>query len=131
MTTAELRKFGLATGALLIGLVGLILPWLWHKDIVHALRIMVPPGALLIVWALIHPSSLIYIYKPWMFVADKIGWVNTRIILSVFFFVILTPIGFIMRLAGKDTLARKYDKAAASYRVPKQPQPKDHMETPF
>ena len=131
ITTMELRKFGLTTGALLIGLIGILLPWLWHKDIAHTLRILVPPGTALIVWALIHPSSLIYIYKPWMWAAEKIGWVNTRIILSVLFFVILAPIGFMMRLFGKDPLTRRYDITATSYRIPKSPQTKDHMETPF
>jgi len=131
MTTKELRNFGLVTGALIIAFIGGLLPWLGHKNILAWQTITLPVGGALILWALVHADSLVYVYKPWMFVADKIGWVNTRIIMSVLFFVILMPIGIMMRLFGTDPMARQFDKQAASYRINKEPQPKDHMEKPY
>jgi hypothetical protein len=49
--------------------------------------------------------------------AFVLGWVNTRLILGVFFYGILTPIGVTMRLFGWDPLTRKIDRRAESYWV--------------
>jgi hypothetical protein len=131
MSIKELRKFGLVTGALIIVFIGAFLPWLGHKNILDWQKITLPLGSVLMVWALVHPASLNYVYKPWMYVADKIGWVNTRIIMAVLFYVIIMPLGIIMRLFGKDPMARKFETQATSYRITKEPQPKNHMETPY
>ncbi len=131
LSTQELRKFGLVTGAMIILFIGVLLPWLGHKNILAWQKITAPLGSAFIVWALAHAKSLVWIHKPWMFIAEKIGWVNTRIIMALLFYVILMPIGFMMRIAGKDPMARKFEATASSYRINKEPQPKDHMETPY
>jgi hypothetical protein len=52
-------------------------------------------------------SSLVYfpvaqfIAKYWMFFAEKLGVVNSKIILSIIFFLFLTPIAFFYRLFNK------------------------------
>jgi hypothetical protein len=131
MTTSELRKFGLVTGALIIILVGGLLPWIWERSILEWQKTTAPLGGSLIIWALAHPASLSYVYKPWMYVAEKIGWINTRIILCLLFYVIIMPIGMIMRLGGHDPMHRRFSNELASYRVGREPQSKDHMETPY
>jgi hypothetical protein len=47
--------------------------------------------------------------------AFVLGWINTRILLGIFFYLILTPIGLIMRISGKDLIDQKIDKGAKSY----------------
>ena len=131
LTTQELRKFGWVTGALIICFIGGLLPWWGHKDILSWQKITLPIGSVLILWSLVHPDSLVWVHKPWMFVAEKIGWVNTRLIMTIFFYVIIMPIGVIMRLAGKDPMTRQFETQQASYRIKKEPQPKEHMETPY
>jgi hypothetical protein len=131
MNAEQLRSFGWITGLLIIVLVGGLLPWIWDKNILKWQEITGPLGITLIIWAFAHPASLIHIYRPWMFLADKIGWVNTRIIMLLLFYVVIFPMGAMMRLMGKDPMARKFQKETISYRIPKQPQTKDHMETPF
>ncbi|MCB1616985.1 MAG: hypothetical protein KDI30_13305 [Pseudomonadales bacterium] len=131
MTPGELRKFGLVTGALIILLIGGLLPWIWHKSILEWQKVTGPIGGTLIVWALLHAKSLIYVYKPWMAIAEKIGWFNTRVILLLLFYVVIFPIGFVMRLFGHDPMMRKFDDALGSYRKEKEPQEKSHMETPY
>ena len=128
---AELRKFGIVTGILIILLVGTLVPWIWGLNILSWQRYTGPIGGVLILWGLVHPSSLIYVFKPWMMFAEKVGWVNTRIILFLLFFVMFMPIGFIMRLFGHDPMRKRFDTGADSYRVEKEPQDKDHMETPY
>lgn len=131
MTPKQLRDFGVITGALIILLIGGLVPWIWDKNILEWQKITGPIGGTLIVWGLLHPASLIFIYKPWMRLAEKIGWVNTRLIMLLLFYMLIFPMGLMMRLVGKDPMARKFEKAAASYRKLKSPQSKDHMETPF
>ena len=47
--------------------------------------------------------------------------VLARIILSVIFFVVITPLGWILRLSGKDALRLKRPLSAATYWSPAQP----------
>jgi hypothetical protein len=131
MTTEELRKFGWVTGLMIILFIGVLLPWLADKNILDWQKITFPIGSVLIAWAFAHPASLTHIYKPWMYLAEKIGWVNTRIIMAILFYVIIMPIGIIMRVFGHDPMARQFQSQAQSYRITKEPQPKDHMETPY
>jgi hypothetical protein len=131
MTPAELRKFGLVTGAIIIALIGGFLPWWWDANILAWQRYTAPIGGTLIVWALAHPASMIYFYKPWMKLADGLGFINTRIILFILFYGMFMPMGLLMRLAGKDPMARKIESALDSYRVTRENPTKDHMEKPF
>ena len=55
------------------------------------------------------------LYIGWMKFASILGWLNTRIILGLVFFLIFTPVGLIRRLFQKDVLALKFDRKAPSY----------------
>jgi len=61
------------------------------------------------------PFILRPIYVGWMKFAFVLGWINTRLILGIFFYLILTPVGLIMRLFGRDPLHRKFDRDATTY----------------
>ena len=54
-------------------------------------------------------------YTFWMKLSFIIAWINTRLILIIIFYLIITPIGFAMRLFGVDLLDRKIDKNRLSY----------------
>ena len=75
--------------------------------------------------------------KPIFFAAMKItqpiGWVMTRVILSVFFFFIITPIALIMRLSRRDPLRLRRDPGENTLWLPhKEPDdPKKQMEMQF
>lgn len=47
--------------------------------------------------------------------ASVLGWITTRLILGLFFFLVLTPVGLLMRLLGKDVLGEKLDPTTDSY----------------
>jgi len=47
------------------------------------------------------------------------------------FYVLVLPMGLIMRMFGKDPMARKVDKSAPSYRIESVSPPKDRLEKPF
>lgn len=127
MSPKELRKFGLVTGGMLVLFFYLLIPWIW--ELTRHPWPLIAAGVLASM-ALIFPASLGPVYKVWMLFAEALGWVNTRIILSVIFFVLFFPFGMIMRMFN-DPMRRKLDASADSYRLPSSPTKPDNMERPF
>lgn len=128
LSKSQLRKFGFTLAIVFVGLFGCILPALGHKAFPQWPFIL---GGVLSACALIIPTRLKYIYVPWMKVGHVLGWINTRIILSIIYFVLITPLGFVMRLCGYNPMARQYDLSLKSYRTPSLQKPASHMEKPF
>ena len=127
MSAKELRKFGLVTAGMLVLFFGLLIPWIWSIGIPKWPLIA---AAVLATLALVYPLSLGPFYKVWMRFAEALGWVNTRIILSLIFFLIFFPFGLVMRLFN-DPMRRKLEKSAPSYRIPSNPTKPQNMERPF
>lgn len=65
--------------------------------VIGAIAIFIPPAARAIEWV-------------WFKIALGLGWVNSRILLSIIYFVFLMPIAWLSRLFTKDPLALKKDK---------------------
>jgi hypothetical protein len=55
------------------------------------------------------------VYIFWMRLAFILGWINTRIILFIIFYLIFTPIGIVLRIFGIDLLDRKIERDKESY----------------
>ena len=60
------------------------------------------------------------IYVVWMFAVWPIGLVVSHVVLAIVFYLVLTPIGIIMKLCGRDPMERKFDKHAGTYWIPRQ-----------
>jgi hypothetical protein len=73
------------------------------------------------------PRSLTHVYRLWMRLGEGLGWINTRLILGVVFYLLFTPLGLYMRLRGKDPMRRTLAPEAESYRVVRQPRSSSHM----
>jgi hypothetical protein len=127
MSPGELRKFGLITGGMLILFFDILIPWIW--GFAMPLWPLIVAGVLAAM-ALIYPRSLGPVYTVWMRFADVLGWINTRIILGVIFFLIFFPFGMLMRLFN-DPMRRKMDPSADSYRIASNPTKPENMERPF
>ncbi len=125
-----LRRFGLTTGAIVAGLFGVLGPFIAHRGPVW---VAWPWGlaGVLVLWALVSPATLRPVYRGWMRIGMVLGYVNTRIILAVMFYLVLLPVGRVMRLFVEDPMARKLDRAADSYRVQRDASPKERMEKPY
>jgi hypothetical protein len=129
MGAKELREFGLVTGGMLALIFGLLLPWIWDAESWPLWPWIT--AAVLALIALAIPRILQPVYHWWMKLAHVLGWVNTRILLSIVFFLIFLPVGAVLRLLGKDPMARKLDRGINSYRVESKAPPENHMERPF
>lgn len=55
------------------------------------------------------------IYLGLMYLTWPIGWIVSHVILAAIFFLVVTPIGLIMRLFGYDPMGRRIDRDANSY----------------
>jgi hypothetical protein len=128
LTIKELREFGFLTGGIIAGLFGLILPLIKG----HSLP-MIPwiIAISLAGFALFLPKSLDPVYRIWMKIGLALGWVNSRIVLSIVFFIILTPMALIMKLLKRDTMARSFDFQAETYRISSTIHPSNGMEKPY
>ena len=148
-TRRQLRSFGLLVGGI-FGLIGLW-PMVWRHQsprlwAVTLAVILVGPalfrgqpprpwalvvGVLLLVPALTVPRILGPVYRVWMLVGEALGWINTRILLGVVFYALITPMGLVMRLLGKNAMRRAHERDAVSYRVVKRARPGAHMTRQF
>jgi len=106
----ELRKFGLTVGGVFV-VIGLIF-LLRQKT---SSPFLVWPGVALITFGAAIPRGLKYLYIAWMSLALTLGFIMSYVILTLFFFVVVTPIALLARLLGKDFLARKLDKQTTTY----------------
>ncbi len=123
----ELRDFGLLLGALFAAIFGVI-PMLRHRQ--------APPwpwalAAALWIVALAWPRGLTFIYRGWTRLGQFLGWLNTRVILTVLYALIIVPIGVAMRLFRRDRLGRRFEPARESYRVAARSRAEKDMEKPF
>ena len=105
-----LRRFGIIVGAALLLLGKLLL--LGDRN---AGGPFLSLGALLILVAAFAPSVLRYIHKPWMTIAFAMSWLVTRIILTLLFFLVVTPVGLLQRLCGKRPLEFRFKSGETSY----------------
>jgi len=108
----ELRQFGIII-AIACGLLGGLLLWRGKPYYPYSLII----AAAFLFLGLTLPAALKPLHKVWMTISILMGWLMTRIILIILFYGILTPIGLIGRLCGKDFLNIKLNKNTPSYWV--------------
>jgi hypothetical protein len=55
------------------------------------------------------------LYRGWMLAAVPIGWTISHLVLAIAYYGVLTPIGLVMRLAGRDPMQRRFDRDAPTY----------------
>jgi len=124
---AQLRNFGLIVGGI-FGVIGL-----WPAIIrgENARLWMMGLAFVLILPALVAPRALAPAHRAWMALGSALGWVNTRVVLGLIFFGLITPMGLVLRLAGRDPMQRAFDPNATTYRVPQKPRPGAHMLRQF
>ena len=109
-TRENLRKFAI-TVTVVLAVIGVVLLWKNRAGYQYLWIVAV----LLIVcdWAV--PAILKPLYFVWMAFAALLGWIMTRVILGILFYIIFTPIGVIGRLLGKRFLDLRWKAAADSY----------------
>lgn len=112
----ELRKFGITMAVPLALLSGLF----WWRDSA-AWPYLLGLAWLFLLMALIAPQMLSPIEWVWMKFAHYLGIAMTYVVLTLTFYLVVTPMGLLMRLLGKDPMERKFERNRKSYWIPVQP----------
>jgi len=126
-TRKELRQFGLVVGTVFT-VIGLW-PLVFRGEPLRVWGIGLG-GSLILLGALL-PQALAPIHRGWMWVGHILGWINTRILLSIVFYGLVTPIGLVFRLLGKATMRQAFAESSTTYRVVRTPRPSSHMKHQF
>lgn len=106
----ELREFGIVIAIALTVLATIALwrgratyPYLYAAAVVFAAS------------GIAVPKMLTPLQKAWMAFSVAMGFVMSRVILSVIFYAVMTPIGLIMKAMGRDIIDERIEKPKASY----------------
>jgi hypothetical protein len=97
------RSFGISVGPVLL-LIAAFLAW---RGRMTAAEVMAGIGALLLVLGLTKPILLKWPSAVWWKFAMVLGYVNARVILTIAFLLVLTPIGLLWRVIGRDPMRRR------------------------
>lgn len=127
VTTGQLRIFGLGAGGISVAFGAAVM----FKERYVGGLILVTAGALLLLFGAWAPRYLTRIYTYWMAAAEKIGWINTRILLFVVYYLVITPTGVGMRLFGRDPMGRKKDARGSYWRYSGKDTTKESYERQF
>ena len=90
--------------------------WLWWKSATSWPWVL-GAAVLLGVVALAAPVSLKPFYRVWMIFALITGWVMTRVVLTLVYYLVLTPIGLLGKAFGEQFLHLVRSKETATYWV--------------
>ena len=123
-----LREFGLVTGGIIAGLFGLIFPWLIERPIPRWPWVIFGVLAAL---ALAAPLALKPVYHWWMRFGLLMSRITTPLIMGIVFYLVITPMALVMRLVGKDPMARQLREQSRSYRIESTATPPKRLEKPF
>ena len=105
-TDAQARKTAHVVAAVLLA----ISAWNFYRGRTTVVIIFGAMGALLVVVGLLIPTAARAFHVAWMRLASALGYVNSRVLLSLMFYGVLTPYGFVSRLVGRDPLRRRGKK---------------------
>ena len=104
------KKTGISVGMVMI-LLSLLL---WYLDKTSFIYFSII-GGLFVILAFIAIPILRPIHKLWMMLALAMGFVMSRVILTVLYYLILTPIGILAKIVGKKFMPLRFDKSATTY----------------
>ena len=123
----DLRNFGLIVGGV-FSIIG-VWPMVFRGGSLRLWAVIV--GGLLLVGGALLPQILAPVYRVWMFIGHVLGWINTRILLGIVFYGLVTPLGFVLRSMGKVSMRQAFSETSPSYRVNRQSRPASHMKNQF
>lgn len=75
--------------------------------------------------------TVIQLYRAWIKLGDMLGWINSRIILGIMFYLLFVPIGLLLRLLGKGRIREMQRNQTNTFRQVSTPRPSTHFERFF
>jgi len=112
----QLRSFGMLL-AIFVPLLGAMFWWRTGRLNV-GVTVWAVGGVLTAVYWLL-PALRRTVYVGWMYAAFPIGWTVSHLLMAIIFYGAITPIGWVLRVSGRELLPRRFDRAARTYWVPR------------
>jgi hypothetical protein len=123
---SEDRRFGWTVGGVFAAL-GMALLYR-HRSLAAAVALVLGGSLLLLAGA--RPPLLAAPHRAWLALARALGRVNSAVFLFITFFLVLTPLGFVLRLFGRDELKRRGPAPASMWSpYPERNRDPRHYET--
>jgi len=94
-------------------------------------RLALTLSLLFAITGIVVPNSLRYVHRVWMLLGNILGWINSKIILGLIFYLIVTPVRIAKSLVAGDSMNRKFDLKTDTYRVVRKPREVSHMKHQF
>ena len=107
----SLRNFGLLVGGIFF-LMGL---WIYYSSQSFWGIAFLILGTLLFIFGSLFPNTLSKVYKVWMGLAFTLGWIVSRVLLIILFYLGITTIGIVARIFGKKFLDIQFRDNKDSY----------------
>src|SRR5262245_30677561 len=115
------RRDLLIFAALLPIFFGIVGALAWRAQSPRLAAALWAAGAVAALVAFAVPRARRLLYLGWMYASYPIAWAISHLILAAIYFLIATPIAVVLRAIGRDPMLRKFDKAAKSYWVLRNP----------
>jgi large-conductance mechanosensitive channel len=117
--TGSDRVFGCTVGAILM-VIGAAKAFMAGALTAVAIAILVP-GAVLVLLGIVAPSRLSALNRLWLKLGAVIAKIVNPIVMALLFYLVISPMALVMRLAGKRPLRLVPDRTAASYWIAREP----------
>jgi hypothetical protein len=114
----DLRWFGLVLGAF-FGVAGLLAGWRFDAPGVGR-GLWVAGAGLAAVYYAVRPLRRA-MFVGWMALVFPIGWTVSHVLLGAAYYFVLTPVGLLLRVLGRDPLRRRFEPGSATYWIEHRP----------
>ena len=113
----KLRQFGVVIGIIFTTIV----IWYYYPDPYNFIGYLILLFSLfLILGGIFFPIGLRSLYKIWMGFAFFLGWIVSRIILTLLFLFVITPISIIAKMFGKQFTNLEFKGKSKTYWIKKE-----------
>jgi hypothetical protein len=113
----ELCLFGMVLLPAFLALVGAMI-WMASGSSRTAIAIW-SIGLCVSVIGMMYLPFMRLVYVTWMYAAYPIGWTVSHLMFASVYYLILTPLGLLLRVVRKDQLERRFEPSIRSYWVPR------------
>lgn len=110
----EIKKFAVTVGFVLAAIAALLFYFSRGSYIYFA-----AVAVFLLVFRVVWYKILKPLYIFWMTLSVVLGWVSTRVILTLLYYFVMTPIRLLAGISGKKFLELKPDPSKNSYWIPR------------
>jgi hypothetical protein len=115
-SSRQLRQFA----GLQFAFFAAISAWLYHRTGYPSPALALVAVSLVAGLAgLVRPGSLRWLFVGWILAVFPVGWLVSHVLLALLFYLVITPVGAMMKCCGYDPMQRRLDRQATSYWQPR------------